>query len=318
MDAGFESLFWHMYGIDALKVNIDVYDMSMKKSENMRELEYLASSQWGLFTTAQASALGVRGTQVSRMVTSGAVEVMRRGVYRYTVGEETCLAYVKAAWLAAYPVPTAAVRLRLRPFDAVVAGRTAAVLHGIGDLHEDPYTFIVIARRQTSAVDLAFHMWPIEARDITFVEGLPVTTMERTIADLVRERQDPGHVRQAATEALKRGMDSMRLESLLGGLGASYSAAVEGIRLLVGELSVSEDASLLVDAMCELKGLVLELSQKRFVSKDDGLPERMAGSLTKLERAARGETRPDVALAAQELAASLRTFLETMHGPDGH
>lgn len=66
-----------------------VHDISMRKSDNIRELEYLASSQWGMFTSAQARALGVRGTQVSRMADAGTVELMRRGVYRYMVGEET-------------------------------------------------------------------------------------------------------------------------------------------------------------------------------------------------------------------------------------
>ncbi|MBR3315757.1 MAG: type IV toxin-antitoxin system AbiEi family antitoxin domain-containing protein [Atopobiaceae bacterium] len=50
-----------------------------KKFENIRELEYLASSQWGLFTTAQAAALGVGRTQVSRMVGYGTIEPLRQG-----------------------------------------------------------------------------------------------------------------------------------------------------------------------------------------------------------------------------------------------
>ena len=133
--------------------------------------------------------------------------------------------YAKAAWLAAYPIPTAAERLKARPFDAVVAGRTAAALHGIGDLHEDPYTFIVRVRRQTSVADLEFHMWSLDEHDVTFVEGLPVTTMERTISDLVKDRQDPGHVHQAVADALAKGIDLARLEALLDGLGQNGTIA---------------------------------------------------------------------------------------------
>ena len=198
----------------------------MKKSENIRELEYLASSQWGLFTTAQAAAIGVGRTQVSRMVGYGTVEPVRRGVYRYAVGEETSHLYVKAAWLACYPKLTAAERLRRRPHDAVLACATAASLHGIGNFHEDPYTFIVHRRRQTSVADLSFHLWELDEHDVTYVDTLPVTTMERTVADLVRERHDPDHIMRTAQAALIKGGDGQRIVEALEGLRPAYDGRI--------------------------------------------------------------------------------------------
>lgn len=282
----------------------------MRKSDNIRELEYLASSQWGMFTSAQARLLGVRGTQVSRMADTGAVEAMRRGVYRYTVGEETSHSYMKAAWLAAYPTPTAAERLRSRPLDAVVAARTAAALHGIGDLHEDPYTFIVRVRRQTSVADLEFHTWPLEVRDVTFVEGLPVTTMERTIADLVRDRQDPDHVRQAVEDAFAKGIDLTRLEALLDGLGPNGTIVAESARTLVRNAS-TEDPKLVVAEGIRLLGETLLEVTRLMVSQDGeaGLREAVE-ALARFEDMARDEGRPMVAIVSRDLARSMRALIE--------
>ncbi|MDY6111537.1 MAG: type IV toxin-antitoxin system AbiEi family antitoxin domain-containing protein [Ellagibacter isourolithinifaciens] len=53
----------------------------MLKSDNITSLELLAASQWGMFTTAQAQALGVRENQVSRTVDAFWVEPACHGVY---------------------------------------------------------------------------------------------------------------------------------------------------------------------------------------------------------------------------------------------
>lgn len=223
----------------------------MRKSENRRELEYLASSQWGLFTTAQAAALGVGRTQVSRMVGYGMVEAVRRGVYRYAVGEETSHLYAKAAWLSCYPKLTAAERLRRCPHDAVLACATAASLHGIGSFHEDPYTFIVRRRRQTSVADLSFHLWELDEQDVTYVDTMPVTTMERTVEDLVRERHDPDHVMRAAQAALAKGGDGQRLLEALEGLRPACGGSI-ALMLPPDDISPESREAMVEDIVAEV------------------------------------------------------------------
>ncbi|MEG0620022.1 MAG: hypothetical protein RR477_02705 [Raoultibacter sp.] len=56
------------------------------------------------------------------------------GVYRFTSGETTSLVDVKAAWISIFPKETAFARFKKEIPDAVVAGRTAAYMHRIGDL----------------------------------------------------------------------------------------------------------------------------------------------------------------------------------------
>ena len=269
----------------------------MKKSDNIRELEWLASSQWGMFTTAQAASLGVGRTQVSRMAAGGTVEQVRRGTYRYAVGEETSHPYAKAAWLACYPKLTAAERLRERPHDAVLACNTAASLHGIGDLHEDPYTLIVRSRRQTSASDLSFHLWDLDERDVTYVEGLPVTTMERTIADLVRERHDPDHVARAAQAAYLKGASVARINELLGELGPSYDNEVailgtsDGLRATDGDLA--EEIVADVMAMFEMRARGTESEPEELATMEQALVEVVRGRIRPIleERATEIEER---------------------------
>ena len=72
----------------------------MVKRSGISELEQLAASQWGMFTTAQAQALGLRRNQISRMVDSMRVEPMCYGVYRFIAGSESEHADLKGARLS--------------------------------------------------------------------------------------------------------------------------------------------------------------------------------------------------------------------------
>ncbi len=197
----------------------------MRKSENTLELELLAASQWGMFTTAQAQNLGIRRSQVARMVAAVKVEPMCYGVYRFLVGAEPPQADIKAQWLSVSPKLTAAVRLSTKPFDAVLAGRSAAYALGAGDFLAHPYTFIVRARKQTSREDVHYLNCRLDERDVTYVDGVPVTSFERTVYDLLRLDEDPDLVdkfmRSAVQEAGHR-FDPERLACLLGTVASRY------------------------------------------------------------------------------------------------
>jgi hypothetical protein len=52
------------------------------------------------------------------------------------------------------------------------------------------------------------HTSAIESREVTTRDGLPVTTVPRTIADVARTGADRAMVRQAVEEALNRGLVS--------------------------------------------------------------------------------------------------------------
>ena len=182
----------------------------------------LASSQWGLFTTAQALAAGASRTQLSRLAARRRIEPASYGVWRLADGEETPHAAVKAAWLSLYPKQTAYDRLRVRPRDAVVASRTAACMHGDAGFYESPFSFDVASPKRTARDGIALRPWPVDERDVVIVDGLPVTSVERTIADLIREREDPSLVGGFITSICSHGhvVDEPRLAELLAPLAA--------------------------------------------------------------------------------------------------
>lgn len=193
----------------------------MKTNENIRALQSLSASQWGMFSSAQAQDACVGRTQISRMLSDGRLEKYAPGVYRFASGEETSFADIKAYWLAAFPKETAFSRM-LKPHpDAVIAGRTAAYMHQMGDMYATPYTFIVEKRKQTRSKIISYQVWEIESSDIEIIEGLPVTKVERTIADLIRLREEWSLVNDVVKDAVRaKAIDLHRLAELLSPLAA--------------------------------------------------------------------------------------------------
>jgi hypothetical protein len=203
-------------------IYIYMYNIGMKTSQNIAQLMDLAASQWSLFTSAQAVALGASRTLLTRMAEDGRIERMARGVWRVTSAPEVQDLAIKAAWLSLSPKETAWDRLRKRPYDAVATGRTAAVLLGDAELHPEPYTFAVGRGRRTARDDVRLCAWEVDESDVVLTGGLPTARLERTISDLVRLREDPSLVDGFAKGAASRGMtvDGGRLAELLAPLAA--------------------------------------------------------------------------------------------------
>ena len=194
----------------------------MKFATDINNLEQLAASQWGMFTTSQAQKHGIQRNQIARLAKKNKAEPLSYGVYRMTAGEETAAADIKAAWMSVYPQFFVAERMKRRPYDAVVAGRTAAVLHNLGDFYASPYTFIVPTRKQSSRGEIKYLPWVLDNKDVVFADGLPTTSLERTIADLVHLREEPSYVDGVISEAAQKELkiDSGRLAELLAPLAS--------------------------------------------------------------------------------------------------
>ena len=200
------------------------------------KLEDLAASQGGLFTAAQAQAIGAQRNQVARLAKRGVVESIDYGVYQFASACEADNVGTKAAWLSLYPKETAYERMRRQPLDAVVRGRTAAFLHGLGDFYPMPFCFAVSKRRQTRRENIRCTEEAVDPCDVVLVDSLPTMTIERTIADLVREGEDPTLLGRVIEDAARAGhdFDVERLAVLLAPLaekhgygdGASFARAL--------------------------------------------------------------------------------------------
>lgn len=172
-------------------------------SSNFRILDLadLSSEQWGLFTMAQAKSLGFSAQQIARMAKSGTVERIRHGVYRVGGAPSVPSEQLRAAWMMIEPGATVGERLR-DGSPAVVTHRSAAWLHGLGDVDADVMEFATSKRRQSRLSDVRYRVASYERDAWTLADGLPVTTVLMTIVDLAAGHLDGGHLAGIVRDAV--------------------------------------------------------------------------------------------------------------------
>lgn len=182
-------------------------------------LAEVSESQWGMITSAQAAARGVSHMNLTRLAESGDLARVSRGVYRDAGAPSDEYEALRAAWLASDPVKLAYERVAEIPAGVVVSGESAAKLHGIGDLRAMRSEFTTPVRKQTQRSEVHYRTRVLGGRDVTMREGLPVTTIERTIADLVEDRNDLSIIGNALRDGARQfRLDVGRLTELLAPL----------------------------------------------------------------------------------------------------
>ncbi|MGL5406859.1 MAG: type IV toxin-antitoxin system AbiEi family antitoxin domain-containing protein [Propionibacteriaceae bacterium] len=191
----------------------------MKTSEARRALAELTESQWGLVTSRQALARGVSHMQLTRFTEADDLTRLTHGVYRDSGAPAHRLDDLRAAWLSTDPAKLAYERLSDGATGVIVSLTTAANLHGIGDFPQTIITFTTPDRRQTQKQDIRFRTCELSSKDVTVVEGLPTTTRERTIADLIETREDLTTVANAYRDSCRQSrIDRDHMEDLLAPL----------------------------------------------------------------------------------------------------
>lgn len=193
----------------------------MTSGEGLRVLGELTSAQWGMATAAQARVRGVTRLDMSRLAEAGHLIRLAHGVYRHAGAPSDEFEELRATWLSTDPRRSAAERLNDSAEGVVISGTSAARLHGIGDLPAERHEFTSPIRRQSQRREVRFRQRSLDPVDVTFARGLPVTTIERTIADLTESRTDLSLVADVLRDssALRR-LDLLRLRNLLAPLAA--------------------------------------------------------------------------------------------------
>ncbi len=218
----------------------------MKARGALHELAEITASQWGMVTSAQAAARGVTRLDLSRLAEAGDLERITQGIYKNAGAPAGSFLDVRAAWLSSDPTRLAGERLSDGHNGVVVSGQTAAWLHDIGDLRSNRTELTSPRRRQTQRADVRYRQRNLSEKDVTIREGLPVTTPERTIADLVEDRTDLSIVANALRDA------SRKYELDLGALEADLAplAARNGHR--------KGDGAAMLDQLLEIAGMERE------------------------------------------------------------
>ena len=185
------------------------------------------AEQWGMVTAVQARAVGVSRVDMARLITDGVLEPVDGAarVYRLVgAPPDPDLDGVRAVWLQLGDARPGSARLR--PPDTVVAGRSASMVLGLGDLLPSPFEFIVDRRRQIRRTDVLLRVRAHLPRgDWTIVDGLPVATVPRIVADLLSASEDGSAVARVCQDAVQRELvDVAALQTVVAGHAVRYGA----------------------------------------------------------------------------------------------
>lgn len=230
----------------------------MKSRDALRILADVSVSQWGLVTSAQAAARGVDRLSLSRLAQAGDLERLAHGVYKDPGAPSDAHLDLRAAWLATAPSELAGERLKQHPGSATVSGESATRLHGVGDLRAARSEFTLPARKQTQRADVRYRTRALTGDDVTVREGLPVTTVERTLADLIEARTDLSLVADALADATRQGgVDADQLAQLLAPLaGRNGHRKGDGDALLERLLQIAGlDRDALAEHIASISGI---------------------------------------------------------------
>ncbi|WP_165556130.1 type IV toxin-antitoxin system AbiEi family antitoxin domain-containing protein [Kribbella pittospori] len=222
----------------------------MRAVDMLESLELVGSSQWGLVTTAQAYEAGVSKMHLSRLADRGTVQRVRHGVYALPSADTGPLQGLRAAWLSTGSQPAGNQPL------AVVSGESAAAVHGLGDVLASKYEFTTAVRRQTTQPDIRYRKRDLPEGDVAWVDGLPVTSVARTVNDLATGGTDFDHlaavVRDAvATTGVTSGSLVQALEPAVEGFGSPDGNAM--LVALLKAVGFRPDTGLLELAAPELR-----------------------------------------------------------------
>lgn len=202
-------------------------------------LASIGVDQWGMVSSAQATAVGADARTLARLAGIGELERLAHGIYRLAGTPPGPHDELRAAWIGLNPGRTAAERITAGPTE-VVSHRSAAVVHTLGDLDADLMEFTTSVRRQPRRADVRIHRGTIDDNDWTLVDGLPVTTALRTIRDLADARVDRGHLAGVVRDAvLLHGISVGQVSATLASHARAYGVtAGDGDRLV--DLLISE------------------------------------------------------------------------------
>ncbi len=191
----------------------------MKATLAMRAIAPLAETQRGLVTTSQAAGVGVPRLALSRLEARGDLERVTRGVYRIPGSDADSLTELRADWLALDPARTAAERATDLANAVVVSHRSAAAVHRIGNMYADTHQYTARTRKQSGREGVSISARRLADTDITIAEGMLVTTIERTIADLAVREANLSDVADALADAYRR--HEVHLDALVPMLDAA-------------------------------------------------------------------------------------------------
>jgi len=201
----------------------------------MDELFLLAEEQGGLFTSKEARSLGIQDSVLVRLKQRGRLERMSRGVYR--------IAHYPADRLAQYREAVLWAQASHGPECVALSHETALLLYGISDVNPARVSLTVpmSARLRRKRPEwIVIHRADLTPQEIYQHEGMPVTTVERSIMDVLSATHRVDIARKAISDAVREGLLNAAQAS---GLRQRVHRSVHGLSLSTNGGMVKEDES---------------------------------------------------------------------------
>ena len=192
----------------------------MNSGPDYQQLYETAESQAGYFAAHQARESGLTWERLSSNVKSGRFIRVRRGIYRLTQFPGSDFEDLFVAWLRTGP-------------DSVISHESALALYDLSDVLPSEIHVIVPRTSSRRRPDIRQHTHRLDAGEVTTREGLPVTTVPRTLADVAASGLAEEQVRLAIREAIERGLASARaLRSYAQKRGGRFQVISQSMELL--------------------------------------------------------------------------------------
>ena len=165
------------------------------------ELVALADEHDGLLTAEQAREAGVTDSVLTRLVQRGRFERTARGVFR--------IPYFLPDRFSQYREAVLSVKANRGPNDAALSHTTALAVYGISDVNPSLIHLTVprSARlRRQMPKGVVLHREDLAPEDVAVEEGIPITTISRTVIDLLHSGGRIDLIRQAISDARRDGL----------------------------------------------------------------------------------------------------------------
>lgn len=168
----------------------------------------------GLLTSKLAREAGIADSVLSRLAQRGRLERTARGVYR--------IPYVPPARFSQHREAVLWAKAQGGPRQVALSHETALLVFGISDANPRSIHLTVprdarLRRQRPKGVKL--HRGDLSRAELTLHEGIPLTTVARTVRDLLAAKGRIDLVKQAISDARKEGFiddaESRRLRRLV-------------------------------------------------------------------------------------------------------
>lgn len=184
---------------------------SLAGGPNWDALYELAAAQAGYFTTQQAAQAGYSSQLLLKHVRAGRVTRAHRRIYRLVHFPATDHEELVTAWLWSEQA-------------GVISHQTALSLHGLSDVLPSQIHLTLPAawrhRRFRVPPGLVLHHSDVAPDERSWFGAVPATNARRTLNDSAKGGLSPQLLRQAAQEALQRGLVTL---DELGDVAASLA-----------------------------------------------------------------------------------------------